>query len=321
MEPIEDSPEVREAVARALRQVTTADATQPLERGQHSFIAAVCAYLLGGDVDVRNARPIGADELAAALPNATTREQVVDLLAVVPYADATLSPAKVALAGRLADALGVDGSGLRRRRDVVHPLALASRVHYAREHRYDWSAQDRIQPVRARLREWERGDPHLAARFHALEDLHPDTLGRAYVDFCCNRQYPLPGEPGAAPESLGLARHDLAHVLTGCDTTPQGEVLLSALLAGNAERDGLLVAAVGLLTAPEVPPSGTRLPTRDDYWAAVARGAAVTVPLVSPTWGPWGHVDQPLAAVRDALGIGPARDVVAATPRPLITAS
>ena len=321
MEPIENDPEVRDAVGRALRQVATADATQPLERPQHSYIAAACAYLLGGEADVRNARPITAAELAAALPTPATRERAGDLLTVMPYADATLSPAKVALVGRFADALGIDGTGVRRRRDVVHPLALAARVHYARDHRYDWSAQDRIQPVRARLREWERGDPHLAARFHALEDLHPDTLGRAYIDFCRNRQYPLPGEPGAAPESLGLARHDLAHVLTGCDTTPEGEVLLSALLAGNAERDGLLVAAVGLLAAPEVPPGGTRLPAAADYWAAVARGAAITAPLASPTWGPWGQVGRPLDAVREMLGIGPAPDVVAATPRPLLTAS
>jgi hypothetical protein len=321
VQPIEDSAEVRDAVGRALRQVATAEATRPLEREQHAYVAAIGAYLLGDELDVVNARPLAPDELAAALPSPAIREPVVDLLTVVPYADATLSPAKVALVGRFADALGIGEAGLRRRRDVVHPLALAARAHYAREHRYDWSAQDRIQPVRARLREWERGDPRLAARFHALDELHPDTLGRAYADFCRNRQYPLPGEPGAPPESLGLARHDLAHVLTGCSTTSEGEVLLSALLAGNARGDGLLVAAVGLLAAPEVPPAGTRLPSHADYWAAVARGAAMTAPVMSPAWDPWAHVGRPLDAVRAELGIGPAPDVVAAAPRPLVRAS
>jgi hypothetical protein len=323
MDPIDGGVEQRDAVVRALVQVATGDHTRPLGGDQLAFVDAVRTYLVRSDAPLHDAAPVTPDELARVVAAPSPRDRVVELLTVAPYADDTLDPAKVALVARYAAALGIQGEQLRRRRDAAHRLALRGRLHLARELGPGWEQWHRTHPFQSLARELARGDATRAARFRAMEDLPPDSLGHAFVDFCHNRQYPLPGEPGAAPPTVGLARHDLAHLLAGHQTTPEGELLVSAFLAGNAGRDHLLVAAVGLLDAPVPAAAGVappRVPTPEAYWRAVERGTRVRVPLTDAAWDPWLHAAEPLDAVRVEIGIRTARDVVAAEPRVLVGA-
>ena len=72
-------------------------------------------------------------------------------------------------------------------------------------------------------------DPELAARWRALEDNPPGTLGRRVADFYRARGFTYPGTPGSAPPLL--AQHDWVHVLADYGTTVESELEVFAFIA------------------------------------------------------------------------------------------
>src|SRR5690606_26195519 len=80
-------------------------------------------------------------------------------------------------------------------------------LEMAREKGLGWVA--RSLAAMAGLRE----DADIAARYRALSDAPPGSLGRGYVDFLRKNQFSFPGEKGSPPEIIAF--HDLTHVLSG----------------------------------------------------------------------------------------------------------
>jgi hypothetical protein len=72
----------------------------------------------------------------------------------------------------------------------------------------------------------DAADSRLAARYRELGGLRQGTLGRAFFDFYDFHHFAFPGESEAVNEMFATP-HDLTHVLSGYDTTPQGELLVS----------------------------------------------------------------------------------------------
>ena len=75
----------------------------------------------------------------------------------------------------------------------------------------------------------------LAARYQALEQYPPGSLGRSYWEYCRANGFALPGEKDGAAEPILF--HDCAHVLSGYGTEPEGEVQVACFSAGFQRRD------------------------------------------------------------------------------------
>jgi hypothetical protein len=75
----------------------------------------------------------------------------------------------------------------------------------------------------------DAADPELAARWAALGDLPPGTLGRGVWEMYRARAFELPGLPGSAPPLL--AQHDWVHVLGDYGTVVESEMEVFALIA------------------------------------------------------------------------------------------
>jgi ubiquinone biosynthesis protein Coq4 len=77
----------------------------------------------------------------------------------------------------------------------------------------------------------DRADPALVAKHEALGSLPKGTLGRGYFEIYKTNGYAFPGDPKGVNSAFARP-HDSTHVISGYDTTPLGEILVSTFAAG-----------------------------------------------------------------------------------------
>jgi hypothetical protein len=166
-------------------------------------------------------------------------------------------------------------------------------------------------------------DAESAARFRALEALPDDTLGCRFFRHCVDAEIPFPGEKGGFP--AGAVFHDLTHVLSGYDTSPEGELKNAAFQAGytKGEHDFFtwLIAVVLHATGINLTPfdMGFR-PGRmgegslaEDMLRELERGKRVERDL-GDRWDFWEFMDLPIDVARERLGIVPVEPLAAVHP-------
>lgn len=312
------------AIVRAMHAVVTAGGNvEPLPI-ETACIAAAQRHLLcrdtasSGPSSWNGPNTLPAD-LPVVLDTLSLRKSTVRLLAVLSIVDKAISPAKVAVVQDAADRLAVAEFGLSMLRQVAlgqyrrNGFGLMRRFvnHYwsytGKADRRDWAAMLwSVMPWCPGLRRYLKLAETLA-RYQALADLPKDTLGYAVHRYYATRGFPMPGERKSIPE--GWARHEVYHVLANYNTNLQGELLLAGFIGGNTDEmclDLMLPALIQLHAGKTfVPgPSAEDLLRPDDFFRAIARGAAMTVDLLAG-WRLWASAPLPLRDVREHYGIPP----------------
>jgi hypothetical protein len=229
------------------------------------------------------------------------RKCVVRLLATLATADQQLSVDKVAVVDEAAARLDVSEFGLT----LLHRAARGRfrRSGFGLMRRfvnYYWSYSRN-----ADLRDWAAmlwtvapwipgldgylKLPEVLDRYRGLASLPHDTLGYAVHDYYAQRGFPTPGAPKSIPE--GWARHEVYHVLANYNTNLQGELLLAGFISGNTDElsldivlPALIQLHVGKAFIPGPVAEGILIP--DEFYRAVARGAAMNVDLLAG-WRLW----------------------------------
>jgi hypothetical protein len=301
---------------RALRGVALAKG--PVTGAERSVLEIV-ASLHERDVDLDALLPITPAEVAGALNEPHPRKRLVQLALVMAMTDGDPTEAQEAAVRALAASLGVDEPGLKLLGDLVRDHAVLVRLDVMR----------RVVPAALGNASLATGlrtaagvlvgastDPQVAWRYKSLGLLPAGTLGRAFWEHCTARQFAFPGERGGFPER-GVF-HDFAHVLSGYDTDPAGEIQQGAFQAGNRRHDGfafllfvLVQFHLGIRTTPVAKSQkGFFAPTI--VLGAVARGAACKVDLTDG-WDFWSVVDRPLDELRRDYGIAPLSRAVVST--------
>ena len=160
----------------------------------------------------------------------------------------------------------------------------------------------------------------LSERFRALESLPEETLGRQFYDHMVEAGLAFPGEKGGFP--IGAVYHDFTHVLSGHDTTPEGEMKNAAFQAGYTQDDddfftvlfAVLIHTAGINVTPfEMPVMLGRVGQGNlalEVFRAMQRGSQMKVDL-GAGWDFWQYIEQPIALVREQLGIATAADDMA----------
>jgi hypothetical protein len=275
--------------------------------------------ILSTDADLDTLAPIAPVELAAGIATPGLAEQVVQAMLIAVLADGEPDPASEARAGEFAAALGVDAAGLRTVRLLCEHHMLLFRLDFLRRSHFKDMLVDqyRHHGGLAGLAKGVLGlrglyrDPELAARYDALGQLAPDTLGRTYFHHIRDNGFGFPGEPNSLPE--GAVYHDLTHVLSGYDTTPAGETCVGGFTAGYKRANPFYVLLVPALTfgtgvnvTPNPQPTMTGILAEPGVAArfieANERGARVNTDL-STGWDFWPLMALPLAGARASLGI------------------
>jgi len=303
--------------------MVTRAAAAGLGRPQRAMLDAAQRLVLRTDLELDALAPIAPEELARHFNEPPQARQLIRLMVAMSVADGPPSEEQVALLFSFAKALGVKEPSvgvvrhLAKGRLLVFRLAFMRHSHLRTYLRNTYRMLGGIGPmIRAMLvmRGLARENSELASRFHALEKLPEETLGHQFFRHCTDEGLAFAGEKGGFP--VGALFHDFSHVLSGYDTSPEGEMKNAAFQAGFTQDDddfftmlfALVIHTAGINMTPFPMPvvlgrigQGT---LALDVVEALRRGAAMRVDL-GDKWDFWEYVELPINAVREQLGITP----------------
>jgi hypothetical protein len=307
-----------DATLRAMKEVATARGAHPLSDPDWVALSAAHTVVFRG-VGLLDTEAL-PDITSAALADALApdhREHAAAFLAVMATVDGAVDAARIETADAFVDALGLHESYLRDLGALAQRKFAEVRADVARHNVRSFTGVETNADFDGEsLDEWlnvyrEHPDPELHARFDALRAAPVGTFGRTFADFYADNGFVFPGVPESANQQF-VVPHDSAHVLSGYDTSVQGEILVSAFTAGMHPDDAvsahvLPVIMVFHLGIPMNDFAGSSTGALDPrkFWVAWSRGDQITGDTLSHDWDFWAHVDQPLDAVRAVMGVAP----------------
>jgi len=151
----------------------------------------------------------------------------------------------------------------------------------------------------------------LTRRYQELGRRPLGTFGRTFWARYRNNGYALPGEKNGLNEKFATP-HDSTHVLSGYDTSPHGELLVSTFTAAMHKQEAMTGHILPVIFSwhlgiklNDVAKSATGAFDPAAFWIAWDRGSRVGVDVFATGWDFWGAVDEPLADLRRRYGIPP----------------
>ena len=263
-------------------------------------------------LDVDGLARVEPQRLASLITSAGLREDAIKFMTVMTCIDGVPEGAKIDAVGRYAAALDIEAS-------YLSLLSLASTGHMkdalAEMTRLNMDSITNGQWTGGDSNAWllpyvgAAADPALAARFHALSEYPSNSFGRAFHHQFTSNNYDFPGEPTGLNAGFSVP-HDSAHVITGYDTTPRGEILVSVFTSTMHNRlpmgaHVLPVIFIWHLHIQLNPVAGKAATPMDpqNFWCAWAAGAASKVDTFAPGWDFWAFAERSLAEVRTIFGI------------------
>ncbi len=288
---------------------------------QPRFLGVLFDQLLDHPVDFHELAATTPEAVAQALPSPEQRRELVELMVTVEMLCDAIPAWLEGSIEHWAGQLGVEDRSLQLARDLA-AQASAKALHDF--YRLNWMGeQDRASPSFEGLlaRHGDQAyaltvepDPLEAARWRALEHCPPGSIGRTLWEFYDERGFGFPGELGAA--NGALAHHDWIHVLADFDTSPMGEMEVTAFQAAASTLPGATLGFIGavsifqtgllpsLVVGPgythslEVPGGPERIADAIRRGRACRRDMFVEIDF-------FGVATEPLASLRERWGITP----------------
>jgi hypothetical protein len=305
---------------RALAMVARA-ARGGLGDTHRALLETAQRVVLGTELDIDSLPDIDVETLAEHFTDPDLSRQLIRGMLVVSLAVGPASEDQTELISHFAHALGVEEPAIRAidhlaREELVSFLLDLHRRSNLREYLANQYRTGGIVSVVKGLLQF-RGvlhDEALAARFRALGELPPGTLGRAFYDHYEGNGFAFPGEEGGFP--TGALFHDFGHVIAGYDTSPEGELQIACFQAGYRGTENsfftilfaVLIHSSGVNVAPIPMPRHPGRIGEGDLAArmlhALERGSQLTTDL-GDSWDFWPLVELDLAEVRHRLGVPP----------------
>jgi hypothetical protein len=293
------------AILGAMRTVAETGSAAT-EADRHAIVGAG-RYLFGhGDTAFDAVAPVAPQALAAALTGSKLGEDAAKFLTVMALVDGKLDKAKIAGVLGYAEALGIHARYLDEIATAAADRLQEALADMTRSNMESITGRPFSGDVNKWLQPYGDGnaDPALAARFASLERLPPGTFGHVFWAHFKDNNYTFPGDPTALNAAFAVP-HDSAHVLSGYDTTPRGELLASTFTAAMHPRYPMAGHVLPVIfswhlklqiNAVAKDAAGALDP--DEFWHAWAGGAAATIDTFAPDWDFWAYVSVPLGALR-----------------------
>jgi hypothetical protein len=309
----DDACRARGPILAALRDVATRGGAAPLTDADRAALAAFDRYLLRNDgAPDDGASRTDPKTLARAIAAPRDREHVVQGLVVMALVDGSVDQARIARALDYAHALGGSVDGVRELAELGRGHLDWVRADAQRQNMKSITGREMSGPEDAWILPYrDRPDPALSARYRALGALPEGTLGRGFFDFYRVHGFAFPGESAGVNERFGTP-HDSTHVLSGYDTSPGGELMVSTFTAGMHPREPmsghiLPVIMSWHLGIELVKFAGSTTHALDPraFWLAWSRGNATTTDTFDAAWDFWGTAPRPVDDVRRDYGIPP----------------
>lgn len=321
MDVVTPDPDSRAPQLTALKAVADA-ARNGFGQPQRALLSAVQEVVFEIDEAFDPPEAISACDLAAGVGDPVEALQLIRLMVVMALADGPPSAAQMSLISGFASALDVHEPAVAAIGHLAKGNLRRFRLACMRHSHIRHYFRNTVRMSGSRLALLEallifRGvieDRERAARYRALDQLPEDTLGHRFFRHCVENDLPFPGEKGGFPE--GALFHDFTHVLTGCDTSPEGEMRNAAFQAGYTREDhdfftwlfSLVLHTTGVNISPfpmEMVPGRIgqgRLAV--EVLSELRRGSKMENDL-GDQWDCWDYVQLPIDVARERLGVAP----------------
>lgn len=304
-------------ILRAMNRVATAGGVRPLTDAGRRSLQAAGRYMfhVADPLEIDTLPPLPPRELASALSAPSVRSMAVRCLAVTALVDGTLDAGTIALVLDYAAALDVREPYLKQLHEAVSGnlhWALADMTRQNIKSLWDqpWRDEDDVMALLLPY-QGPRADPPLVARHEALGSLPEGTLGRAYWNIYKRNGYAFPGDPRGVNEAFARP-HDSTHVLSGYDTSPQGEILVSTFTAGMHPKlpmEGHILPVIFSwhlgIEINKFAGSARGALDPEKFWVAWARGADTREDLFAPDWDFWAVAGEPVESLRRRYHVPP----------------
>ena len=319
-----------DAAAAALGSMAAVvEAARPLTDADRSALAAAHTIVFGleSSLDVDTlVRPTPAQLAVALGAGATTTtdtaadattpaHDVVALLVVMSTVDGVDDLTSAAAVGAFARALHVHEPAVADLRRVADGHLRSARADMLRRNRRSITGDEHphgtygawLMPYR------DRPDPNLAARYQALGALPEHTFGGTFHRFYVEHGFEFPGEADAPTEQF-TTPHDSTHVLSGYDTSVQGELLVSTFTGGMHDVDALAGHILPVIVSwhlgiglTDLAGSTTGALDPRKFFVAWERGRAVRGDTFAASFDFWANAPLPLDEVRSRMEVPPLR--------------
>jgi hypothetical protein len=310
------TPEQADAALRAMRHVATAGDAHPLSDADRAALIAAhhLVFHLDGDLDPDSLDDIAPDDLAAVLTKRDDAEHVAGYLAVMALVDGVLDEERIRSADHYVHALDLREPYLRDLGELARNKLAEARADMGRRNIKSFSGKWMSEDLDAWLTPYvDHPDPELHTRYQTLSSYDDGTFGKAFADFYSMNGFAFAGIPASANEAF-TTPHDSAHVLSGYDTSLQGELLVSTFTAGmhpDEPMTGHILPVIiswhlGIELAKFAGATTGSLDPRK-FFVAWERGDETAGDTLSPRWDFWASVHEPLGEVRHAMRV-PALD-------------
>ena len=302
-------------VLAAMRDVASAGGTQALSPADTLALTSFAQFVLR----LADAAPIPSwpvvtpADVARALSKAADRDHVLQFLVVMALVDGTVDTRKIAVVERYALALDVTEDAVDQLAHLGQGNLAWVRADVARQNLKSITGHVVTDSIDAWIQPYRDGhaDPALSARYRALGNLPAGTLGRTFCEFYRDNGFVFAGEPQGLNERFA-SPHDSTHILSGYDTSPQGELLVSTFTAGMHPCEPMSGHILPVILSWHLGIELAKLPGEitgqldpPKFWNAWERGSAVRVDVFADAWDFWKAAAQPLDALRTAYGVPP----------------
>jgi hypothetical protein len=312
---IDAKPEQAQLILGAMQQVATARRTEPLSDADHAALAATHHYVLraADELDTGALPDTIPVVLSAALDDPALADHAAQLLTVMAVIDGTVDEAKIKVVEDYAIALGVTGDYIRQLAELGRQNLQWVAADVQRQNLKSITGRALDVPIDEWIMPYQGGniDDALAARYRGFSELPAGTLGRTFFDFYSLYGFAFPGEPAGLNEKFATP-HDSTHVLSGYDTSPQGELLVSTFTAGMHPHEPmsghiLPVIITWHLGIELIKFTGSYRGALDPekFFVAWERGSDVTTDVFDTDWDIWTASSRPLAELRTEYAIPP----------------
>jgi len=307
------APDQATAILAAMQDVAMCGGEFSLSEIDRHSLKGAAKFVLR--VEVPSPVPdVTPEELAAILPDQDQRVLAVRFLAVMSVVDGRIEPARVQRAKTFADALGIEGEGIElltqsAQGHLHEALACMMRQNILSISGREWLTDDFLAfflPYKGTPE-----DQALEARFEALRDLPEGTLGREYWQWYKTNGFAFPGNPSGLCVDFAIP-HDSTHLLSGYDTSPHGELLVSTFTAGmhpHEPMEGHILPVIYSwhlgIRINDVATSSLGQFDADHFWEAWERGCETQVDLFARGWDFWSVAGEDLQVLRDRYGVPP----------------
>jgi hypothetical protein len=302
------------AILGAMRLVATANNRQSLSETGASGLRAAARYVfrLNDDLRIETLPAASPAELASTLTTRDQRAAACRFLAITPLIDGRLDGMKIEIFLKYADALNIREDYVtqlaKSRRDLAWVLQDMTRQNIKSLWDEAWDGPDIMEVLLPYRR---NPDPYLAARYGALGKLAPGTFGGAFWEIYKRNGYAFPGQEQGVNARFSTP-HDSTHVLSGYDTSPLGEILVSTFTAGmhpQLPMEGHILPVIfswhlGIEINAFAKSAQNQLDV-EKFWVAWARGSEMKLDLFARDWDFWDVIEEPVAMVRQRYHVPP----------------